>query len=150
MKVLIKRIENNEEQRVEIYCRECDEKIKRLKHYVEDLDTRIEGKDKSETVFINASDILYFESVDNKVFIYTRDTVLETDKKLYELETMLDSRDFFRCSKSVIVNINKIVSLKPEITRNISATMDNKEVIEISRRYVKALKVLLSIGAKDD
>lgn len=150
MKVLIKHINNDEEQRVEIFCYEHDERIRRLKHYVENLDARIEGKNESETVFIGVSDILYIETVDNKVFIYTKDMVLETGKKLYELEAVLDSRDFFRCNKSMIVNINRIISLKPELTRNISATMDNGEVIEISRRYVKAFKELLLIGEKND
>lgn len=150
MKVLIKRIGNDEEQRTEIHCYEQDETINRLKHYVENFDTRIEGKTESKTVFVNASDILYIETVDNKVFIYTKDMVLETGRKLYELESTLDSRDFFRCNKSMIVNINRIVALKPELTRNISATMDNGEVIEISRRYVKAFKELLWIGEKND
>jgi len=66
-------------------------------------------------------------------------------QRLYELELMLPHEDFIRISKSQIVNINKIRSLKPEINRTILATMCNGELLYISRKYVKAFKSLLSI-----
>jgi hypothetical protein len=67
------------------------------------------------------------------------------DAHVYELEEMLDGKTFFRCSKSVIVNLNKITKLKPEVTRNILATLTNGEVVVISRRNVKQLKALIGL-----
>lgn len=52
---------------------------------------------------------------------------------------------FFRCSKSIVVNINKIKNLKPQIDRTIMVTMCNGEKLIISRRYVKAFKDILGI-----
>ena len=46
-----------------------------------------------------------------------------------------------------MVNIGKVVKLKPEISRNIIATLNNGESIVISRRYVPELKRM--IGAED-
>ena len=63
-----------------------------------------------------------------------------------QLEELLDRRDFFRCSKSVILHLNKVQQLKPEITRNILATLVNGERVVISRRYAPELKKLLGIG----
>ena len=83
--------------------------------------------------------------MDKKTFLYTQGSVLSTDKRLYELEEMLDEKTFFRCSKSVIVNLDKITKLKPEVTRNILSTLTNGEVIVISRRYVRALKDLIGL-----
>ena len=83
--------------------------------------------------------------MDKKTFLYTPGNVYETDKKLYELESLLDEKTFFRCSKSVIVNLNKITKLKPEVTRNILATLTNGEVVVISRRNVKQLKALIGL-----
>ena len=77
--------------------------------------------------------------------MYTTGHVLQTEKRLYELEELLDEKTFFRASKSVIVNLNKITKLKPEVTRNILATLTNGEVIVISRRNVKALKELIGV-----
>ena len=83
--------------------------------------------------------------IDKKTFIYLTGHVLQTERRLYELEEILDEKTFFRCSKSTIVNLDKIVRLRPEVTRNILATLTNGEVIVISRRYARALKDLIGL-----
>lgn len=132
---------------VEIHCNCIDQRVKKLERYIKGYEETICGRLDGEIIYINPNDILYFETVDSKSFLYTNKWVLEVDKKLYELEKLLDPQDFFRCSKSMIVNINQIIRLKPEITRNILATMSNGEMISISRRYVKAFKELIRLEA---
>jgi DNA-binding LytR/AlgR family response regulator len=124
-----------------------DSRVKRLERYISDYEETICGHKDGEHMYINIHNILYFETVDNKCFLYTHEWVLEVEKKLYELEKVLDPHDFFRCSKSMIVNINQIIRLKPEMTRNILATMSNGEVISISRRYAKTFKELIQMEA---
>lgn len=70
---------------------------------------------------------------------------MEINQRLYELENILSDKDFARISKSQIVNINKIQSLKPELNRTILATMCNNEQLSISRKYVKTIRDILSI-----
>lgn len=130
---------------VEIHCREITPETERLARYIERFDERIIGSANGQAHTIALEQILYIESVDKKTFLYTNGSVYETDKRLYELEEMLDEKTFFRCSKSVIVNLNKITRLKPEVTRNILATLTNGEVVMISRRNVKALKTLIGL-----
>ncbi|MBO4750539.1 MAG: LytTR family transcriptional regulator DNA-binding domain-containing protein, partial [Lachnospiraceae bacterium] len=76
----------------------------------------------------------------------TEGKVLLTEKRLYELEELLDKREFFRCSKSTILNLNKVVKLRPELNRNILATLTNGETIVVSRRYATELKTLIGVG----
>lgn len=45
----------------------------------------------------------------------------------------------------MIINLTKVEKLKPEITRNVIATLSNNEKVIISRRYVSELKKLLEI-----
>lgn len=143
MKVII--TQNNEitEVSVEIHCREIDADIKKLNNYISNYDERIEAGCEGEKLYVDLNDILYFESVENKTFMYTEDKVLSTSMKLYEIEGRLSEKDFFRCSKSIVVNIRKIVKLKPELTRNILATLTNGEVVIISRRYATDFKKLI-------
>ncbi len=150
MKVVIKENDSENGISVEIRCRQVDRRVEKLKAYVERFDDSVRGKSDGAYTNIRTGEILYIESVDNKVFLYTENKVYETEKKLYELEGILDSKDFFRCGKSLILNINKIKSLRPEITRNILATMTNGEVVVISRRYVGAFKELLMGGRAAD
>ncbi len=130
---------------VEIHCREVTSETERLKRYISRFDERIMGTLNGQTYNVPVEEILYIESVDKKTFLYTNGHVLQTDKRLYELEEILDEKTFFRCSKSVIVNLNKITKLKPEVTRNILATLTNGEVVVISRRNVRSLRSLIGL-----
>lgn len=130
---------------VEIHCKEITGETERLKRYIDRFDERIKGSSEGESYNINVNEILYIESVDKKTFVYTSGHVYSAEKRLYELEELLDEKTFFRCSKSVIVNLDKIKSLRPEVTRNIRATLVNGEVIVISRRYAVQLKKLIGL-----
>lgn len=44
--------------------------------------------------FVHLLDVLYFESVDNRIFLYTKEDVMEVKQRLYELEIILSDRDF--------------------------------------------------------
>jgi DNA-binding LytR/AlgR family response regulator len=130
---------------VEIHCREVTSETERLERYIRRFDECIIGSSEGQAHSVALEQILYIEAVDKKTFLYTAEHVYETDRKLYELESLLDEKTFFRCSKSVIVNLNKITKLKPEVTRNILATLTNGEVVVISRRNVKQLKALIGL-----
>lgn len=130
---------------VEIHCREVTSETERLERYISRFDERLQATSEGNTYNVQLDEILYIESVDKKTFLYTTGHVLQTEKRLYELEELLDEKTFFRASKSVIVNLDKITKLKPEVTRNILATLTNGEVIVISRRNVKALKELIGL-----
>lgn len=134
-----------EHLQVVIKCRHIDDEIVRLKYHIEMFDKKLQAKKDNEWCLVNQCDVLYFESVDNRTFLYTKDDVMEVRQRLYELEMILSDKDFIRISKSQIVNINKIKSLKPEINRTISVTMCNGEQLYISRKYVPAIRNMLSI-----
>lgn len=134
-----------EKLQVIIKCQQIDDEIMRLKYHIDMFDKKLQAKRDNEWCFVNLLDVLYFESVDNRTFLYTKDDVMEIKQRLYELEIILSDKDFIRISKSQIININKVKSLRPEINRTILATMCNGEQLFISRKYVPAIRSLLSI-----
>lgn len=146
MKVDIKTDQTKETILVEIHCCDVTSEISKLERYIKRFRAYIPANYDGEMVNVAIEAILYIESVDKKTFIYTENKVLMTDKRLYELEEILDKKDFFRCSKSTIIHLNKVERLKPEITRNIIATLTNGEHVVVSRRYAGELKKLLGIG----
>ena len=142
----IRIIENSEEAlQVIIKCRKADDKVIKLRNYIELYDNRLTARLGDITFLINAADVFYFESVDDRTFLYTEENVYEVKSRLYELETSLSSKDFLRISKSQIVNVNRIKALVPELNRSVTATLTNGELLTISRRYTKTLKALLGI-----
>jgi len=104
---------------------------------------RIWGRHEDQNVSLDIYDILYLESVDDKVFAYTRDMVVKLDVTLYGFSNEIADESFFRCSKSMIINVNKVSALKSLSSNRIDATLENGEHIMISRRYASDFRRLL-------
>jgi len=104
------------------------------------LDFKLTGVRDGHTFILDASQILYIDTVDKKTFIYTKTAVYETSLRLYELEESLSTNDFFRAGKSIIINFNKIKSLKSDIDGRIIVTMENNEKLIVSRQYAAFIK----------
>ena len=147
MKVTILEKKADEEDELIVKCDYLDESLTKLINQFKTGKGKMNFYKDSKIVFVEPEEVLYFESVDGRTFIYTRDSVLETDKKLYELEEWLDQSNFYRCSKSCILNINAVEKLRPEISRNITAFMTGGDAITISRRYVSGFKAIIERGA---
>lgn len=95
---------------------------------------------------VKLSNIFYFESIDNRVFVYTKKDVLEMKKKLYQLEDEFQmNQNIIRISKSMIINLDKLVSVSPIIGGRMEGHLENGERIIISRNYVKNLKQALGL-----
>ena len=105
--------------------------------------SRFWGRTEDKTVCANYDEILYLESVDEKVFACTKDQVLRIDGTLHSFLTETDDEAFFRCSKSMVINVDRVVSLKSLSSNRIDAVMENGEHIIISRRYASEFRRLL-------
>ncbi|MDR0267211.1 LytTR family DNA-binding domain-containing protein [Paenibacillus sp.] len=145
MKISIEEIENQQEEEIIIRCHEVNEEILRLLRRIKVKDKMLIGFHEDSIHQIKFSDVYYFESVDNKVFIYCKTQVYESKQKLYELEELCEGSKFFRASKSSIINIAKISYIKPSISGRFEARMDNGESVMVSRQYVPVLKTMLGI-----
>lgn len=93
--------------------------------------------DEKESVRIALDDILYFEAVGELVFAYTCGNVYEVKQRLYQLEEKLLPEKFCRVSKSMLVNIYRIMSVRPALNSRLYAKMENGEDILITRNYAK-------------
>ena len=70
-------------------------------------------------------------------------------KKLFELEELLSPLDFVRCSKSLVVNMEKIDYLSPLFSGKLEAHLKNGEKLVISRKYVQNLRAKLGVQEED-
>lgn len=140
MKITIQDISPGEEEEIIIRCRELDEAVMKLINELKAGHGRFTAIQNDKIRQIEAKDIYYIEAVDNKVWLYLQKEVLETKKKLYEIEEEYANTDFFRASKSVILNLSKVKHFAPEFGGRFEATMMNGEKVLISRAYVPHLK----------
>lgn len=103
------------------------------------------GKKEEETFFIPIQDIFYFESVDGSIFFYTENETYEATAKLYKIEESLKNLKFARISKTVIANLDKMLSIKKAENSRLVATLVNKEKLVVSRQYVSEIKKKLGV-----
>lgn len=94
---------------------------------------------------LRLSDIFYFEVVDDASFLYTREDVYGAREKLYEFESLCARSTLFRCSKSMILNAEKIDYVRPSLSGRFEAVLSNGEMVVVSRKYVADLKRLLGL-----
>lgn len=145
MKIIINENSGVEETEIVINCRHADEQILRICAGLRAFDKKVTGLIKEQTFLLNASDILYIETVDRKTFLYTDDKVFETPLKLYELEERLAGDDFIRATKSCVLNFEKIKSLRGDLGGRMLCTLENGETVAVSRQYAAVIKQKLGI-----
>ena len=92
-----------------------------------------------EAVRIRIEDILYFEAVGELVFAYLETQIYEVKLRLYQIEDRLRGANILRASKSVLVNLEHILSVRPALNGRLYARMENGEDILIARNYAKQI-----------
>lgn len=124
-----------------------DTKTKKLIKKIKSLDFMINGNSQGKVFQVHISDIYYVESVERKTFLYTKDEVYMTDKKLYELEEMLKEAGIIRISKSCLVNVDMLYSIRQLMNSQLEATLLNGEKLIVARTYLKSIKNILKEAA---
>lgn len=141
---ILDKVDASAEDEIIIKCAALDDQLLGLINSLKNGSRKLPLYKNDSIVLGDQADILYFESVDDRVFAYTMDQVFESRQKLYQLEESL-SLDFLRANKAVIVNINKINNLLPEFGGRIEATLLNDCKVVFSRMYVPNLKKRLGL-----
>ena len=145
MKIDIQQISAGEDS-VTIRYKSLSPEIKRIIGILEKTEDKLWGKTDAGTISIGLHDLLYLESVDDKLFAYTGKQVLRIDGSLNSFMTGVGDESFFRCSKSMVINVDRVKALKSLSSNRIDVTMENGEHIIISRRYASDFRRLLKGG----
>ena len=108
------------------------------------------GISNDEKVVVDISEILYIESVDGRSYAYTQNDVIKLEYTLLQLEQLIGEISFFRCNKSMIINIDKVKSLRSLASNRIDAMMCNGEHVMISRTYASDFRKRLKEGSVNE
>ena len=144
MKTRIELISENQPEEIVVRCYSITDEIQNMISFIEN-DKKIIGYKRETAYPLKMSDIYYFEIVDQKAFIYCEKDIYESKMKLYEFEREADGASFFRASKSLIINADKIDSIKPSSSGRFEVILLNKEKLIVSRQYVRVLKHMIGL-----
>ncbi len=137
------KIELCDTEEIVIRCKERNDRVRALERAIESAVksgeemTLIDG---TAEYFVPRSRILFFESSDGKVYAHTADKIYRAPYKLFELELAMPP-SFVRISKSAIVNITHIESMRRELVGNGELTFKGCDKrLYFSRNYFKLLQ----------
>lgn len=145
MKYTIEHISQGEEE-VILRCHSPSAEMEQLIRYLESRSRKLIGIRDSIRTVVEQPEILYVESVEGKTFAYTESEVFQMEHSLAQMEQLLGAVNFFRCSKSMILNIDRVRELRSLASNRIEATMCNGERIMISRTYASEFRRRLRGG----
>lgn len=146
MEIKIFKISKEQPEQLEIRCHEITEQVREIVTFVKSRQGQLNGVIEGKQYEIPIMDIYYIEAVDSKVFLYSSKKVYEAKQKIYELESALKEKYFLRVSKSLLLNLMKVKSIKPAVNGRFTAILQSGEEIMISRKYVPELKAALKGG----
>lgn len=139
MQIIIKDPKPDEPESITLNVRQMTAKIARAIEILKSPDDLTVYLD-DQAIMLPIHAIFYAETIDQKTFIYAEKEVYRSRLKLYEVEEHLQSSDFLRISKQVIVSVKKIRSVAPAGEGRFAAKLINDEVVMISRQFVPAIK----------
>ncbi len=94
---------------------------------------------------VESRNFYYFIVEEDDVYGVLSNTRMLIKSKLYEIETLLENKNFIRISKYCLVNIGKIDYIKPALNSKLDLLLKNKEHLEVNRGYYKDFKKALEI-----
>ena len=145
MKLLIEQIHGLGEAEVNVRYDKLDDRLEKIIGYIRLNACSLYGTKDGETKLISPDDVFYFDCTDERTFIYLASDVYECPLRLYELERQLAGANFVRISKSCIVNIIKLDSVRPLLNSRYEAKLENGEKLIISRHYLPDFKARFGI-----
>ncbi len=145
MKVTVEQIDRQREEELIVRCYDPGEAWVEGVREAASGQRTVCGWQKDALRRLKLSEIFYFEVVDDRSFVYTQAEVFEAKEKLYEFERLCVGSTLFRCSKSMILNAEKIDYVRPSLSGRFEAVLSNGEKVVVSRKYVADLKRMLGV-----
>ncbi|MBQ6888202.1 MAG: LytTR family transcriptional regulator DNA-binding domain-containing protein [Lachnospiraceae bacterium] len=130
---------------IQISCRHLTPEIEKILATLRILNQQLMVTKGDETYILDVTKIIYIEAMERKTFVYTQDDYYESKLKLYEMEERLMECGFFRVSKSCLVHLRYIKSLKNDVDRKLRLTLESGEQIMVSRQYADEIKRRLGV-----
>lgn len=147
MKTVFKEDKNITEVSVEVKYHSYDNNITNLINYINSYSSSDNFTFKTDDTLhiIKKEEIIYIDIYTNIITLKTIDNEYEFKSRLYKIMEDLNSPTFVQISKSSIINIKYLKRLENSFSGNMCAVLNTGHKLNVSRRYLNALKQALNI-----
>lgn len=140
MKLSVQEDESLHDIEVSILCPKVDHRVRRIIEATEIENMKLAGMSEGYLCMVGINEVLYAETVDSSTFLYTPDKVLESGLSLAELESYLESTEFVRATRQMLINLAHVKGLRPYLNARLELMLDNGERVIASRQFSPAIK----------
>ncbi|OGO79153.1 MAG: DNA-binding response regulator [Clostridiales bacterium GWB2_37_7] len=95
---------------------------------------------------LNVNDIYYCEANEHEVFVYTKNDLYKVSSSISDFYKKLPQNSFFKCHRSYIVNIDKVIEIIPWFNNTYMLKLQElASEIPVSRQNILMFKQLMGI-----
>ena len=101
--------------------------------------------ERKERLNLAVSEVMFIEAFGKDVEVHTvRETYLARDR-MYQMELLLDPKEFLRVSKSVIIAGRHVKKIRPTLSMKYILTMTDGTLIDVTRSYYNDFRRFFNI-----
>ena len=101
--------------------------------------------DDKESLMISPADVIYIEAFGKEIEVHTRQGTYYAKDRMYQLESLLDPREFLRVSKSVIISRKHVRKIRPSLSMKFILTMSDGTLVDVTRTYYSDFRRFFAI-----
>lgn len=131
---------------ITINAPELSAEVQDLIKYISNINAipnQIIGNKNNKIYFIDLEKVICFFSNNKYNYVRTREGTYRIKYRLYELEEILNKKDFIRISNSCIININQVENFDISILGTVLVNLKDKTQETVSKRNISQIKKFL-------
>lgn len=140
MKIIFTIKPDQDEPEVIINCSRKTPEVEWIQTMLNLRQKKLQAVKDGRTFFVSLETILYIESVDRKTFLYADEDVYEYGLSISCIERDLENRGFVRASKSCLIQLIRVKSIRSDKNHHLCLEMDNGEKIIATRKYARLIR----------
>ncbi len=90
---------------------------------------------RKERVRLSTDEVVFIEAFGKDVEIHTPRETYYAQDRMYQLEFLLDPKEFLRVSKSVIISRRHVKKIRPSLSMKYVLTMSDGTLVDVTRSY---------------
>lgn len=140
MKLTLQQKEDLPETEILVRYAAMTSQLSHMVRYIRQYEYTVEGVLDNKTYYLPLENILYFDTVERKTFLYTPDNFYECKKNISELENELSQTTVVRIGKGLLLNVSALLNVKPYPNHRLLAEISSGETLIVSRKYIPLLQ----------
>lgn len=101
--------------------------------------------EKKERISLSTAEIVFIEAFGKDIEIHTMQDTFYSSDRMYQIEALLDTKEFIRISKSVIISRGHVKKIRPTLSMKFVLTLANGVQVDVTRSYYAEFKKFYNI-----